>query len=224
MPAEPSVKGTVFRGVAEDVKRLREEGRLRDAELESELPAGDRAVLEDKLLDAAWYSMATYARLLDLLCRREGGGSLRYYRDRGARNAERLIQAGLYSQLSFLGRFQEEASRTASASPASFVESYRSNLRRVVSMAGSIYSTGRWSVEVDPDDSERIAIRIDEAQPYSEGMRYAIEGFLNACARAVRPDLQRLFETERPTRDRIRIRMTRRIPELYASAEASAGR
>lgn len=223
MPAEPSVKGTVFRGVVEDVRQLREEGRLRDGELESELPAEDRAILEDKVLDAAWYPIATYGRLLDLLCRRTGGGSLRYYHERGARNAERLIRAGLYSQLAFLERWKDEQERTRSARRAAMVSSFAASLRRVVSMAGSIYSVGRWSVAEDPDDADRVVIEIEEAADYSEGMRYAIEGFLNACGRAVRPEVPRLFVTERPGPDRIRIRMSQAIPELYAPNDAEKG-
>ena len=42
-------------------------------------------------------------------------------------------------------------------------------------------------------------------------------------ARAVREELRTLFETDRPASDRIRIRMTWRIPELYASGEGDRG-
>lgn len=221
MPAEPSVKGTVFRGVVEDVRQLVERGRMRAEELESELPARDRAILDDKVLDAAWYPMETYARLMDLLCRREGGGRERYYQQRGARTAERLIEAGLYSQLSFLGRFEEDAQSVGAPDSRAAIDGYIARLRRVVSMAGSIYSSGRWIVEVDPDDAQRVVIEIHDAGAYSEGVRHAIEGFLNACARAVREELRTLFETDRPASDRIRIRMTWRIPEIYASRQGS---
>lgn len=223
MPAEPSIKGTIFRGVVEDVRRLLEAGRLRAEELEAELPARDRALLEDKILDATWYPMETYARLTDLLCRREGAGRVRYYQERGERSAQRLIEGGLYSQLQFLGRWQEDERRGSAPTAEAMLASYASKLRRVVSMAGSIYSVGRWSVVADPEDAQRLAVEIEEARAYSEGMRYAIEGFLNACARSVRPELRRLFVTERPEPERIRVRMTRSVPELYATAGDSPG-
>lgn len=217
--AEPSIKGSVFRGVVEDLRRLRDEGGVSQAELERELAPEDRQLLEGRVLDASWYPIACYVRMTDLLCAKAGGG-VDTYVARGEASARRLLEAGLYSQLEFLKRWREEERAGPEGAPQAMRSLFTSKLKLVVSMAGAIYNVGRWSVEPEPDDAMRVRIVIDEAGDYSEGMRYAIQGFLDACTRAVRPDLDGLFRTERPAPDRIVIAMTLGIEALYAPRAA----
>jgi len=70
-------------------------------------------------------------------------------------------------------------------------------------------------VEPDPDRADCARIEILDAAAYSEGMRYAIEGFLNECVRAVRGNTKPLFQSEQVARDHIRIRMTQSIADFY---------
>lgn len=218
--AEPSIKGSVFRGVVEDLCRHRDEGRVRPEEIEAELTTRDRAFLDETPHDGSWYPIATYARMTDLLCAKVGGGRVDYYLERGARSAKRLLAAGLYSQLDFLSRWREQERGGAGGTPEAMLALYTSKLKLVVSLAGAIYNVGRWEVAPDPRDAHRACIVIRDADSYSEGMRYAIQGFLNECTRAVRPDVDELFRTERPARDRIVVEMTMGVEALYAPQAA----
>lgn len=205
---EPSIKGTIFGPVAEEIQALREQGRIADDELTAALEARDLELLEEKTLVASWYPMATYARYLDLLCRTEGRGDPRYFEQRGSMSARRLMDSGLYSQLDLLGSITDEPERVGEDATARALRAYRSKLSVVLSLAGSIYNVGRWKVIDDDAHPDRVAIEIREAEAYSDGMAGAIVGFLDECARAVTTRLQKLYEYERPTRDRIVIHMT----------------
>lgn len=218
--AEPSIKGSIFRGVVEDVLRYRDEGRIAPDQIEAALEPRDLEILEAKILDASWYPIPTYARLLELLCRTVGGGRRSYYVERGEGSAQRLLDAGMYSQLDLLGRWDKGEQRGALEDEARIeraMQAYESKLKLVVSLAGAIYNVGRWTVGRDPEVPTRSCIDIHEASAYSEGMQLAIEGFLNRCARVVkrREPLRQLFRSERPAADHIRIRMTMDVPELF---------
>lgn len=217
----PSIKGSIFRGVVEEIRQLRESGRLGEAQLEGGLDETDLELLDQKILDASWYPMESYGRMLDLLCRHVGGGRPAYYAERGAANARRLMDAGMYSQLDLLERWRKDEEGVDPDRDAErLVSAYQSKLRLVVSLAGSIYNTGRWRVVPDPQHPRRVLIEIDDAGAYTDGMRYAIEGFLNECAKTVRHGIGALYATERPDPATIRIRMNVDLPELYKQVPA----
>ncbi|MDX1648975.1 MAG: hypothetical protein R3263_03895 [Myxococcota bacterium] len=217
----PSIKGSIFRGVVEEIRQLRDGGRLSEAQLEGGLAESDLELLDQKILDASWYPTESYARMLDLLCRHVGGGRPGYYAERGAANARRLMDAGMYSQLDLLDRWRKDEEGVDPDRDAQrLVSAYQSKLKLVVSLAGSIYNTGRWRVEQDPEHPHRVIIEIADAGAYTDGMRYAIEGFLNECARTVRHGIGALYVTDRPDPATIRIRMTEDLPELYRRASA----
>jgi hypothetical protein len=209
---EPSIKGTIFGPVAEEIQALHESGRLGEDELAAALEAKDIALLDAKTTVASWYPIETYARYLDLLCRLEGGGSPRYFEKRGNMSARRLMDAGLYTQLDLLGSIADEPVRIGEDAERRALRAYRSKLAVVLSLAGSIYNVGRWKVIEDEQHPGRAAIEIREASAYSDGMAGAIVGFLDECARAVSRKIQKLYRFERPDRDRIVIRMLR---DLY---------
>lgn len=212
----PSIKGSILRGVVEEIGQLRERGVLDEARLEAGLEAADLGLLDQKILDASWYPLDSYGRMLELLCRHVGGGRPSYFVERGAANARRLMDAGMYSQLDLLGRWHRESQEATAADVQRLVADYRSKLKLVVSLAGAIYNTGRWTVADDPDHPQRVRIEITEAEAYTEGMRLAIEGFLNECARTVRDRIGELYRTERVAPGTIRIRMNVDLSELYA--------
>src|SRR5262245_53084124 len=97
--AVPSIKGSAFLSVVEDLKGLVASGRIRRPELEIRLRASDLRILDDKVLPGLWYPLDTYRRLTEILLEIEGGGKPEYVVRRGARAAERLFAAGLYLQL-----------------------------------------------------------------------------------------------------------------------------
>ncbi len=207
--AEPSIKGTIFGPVAEEIQALVASGRIGDDELATALEAKDIELLEAKTLVASWYPIDTYARYLDLLCRKEGRGDPHYYEQRGSMSARRLMDAGLYSQLDLLGSIADEPERVGEGAEQRALRAYRSKLAVVLSLAGSIYNVGRWKAIDDPEHPGRVAIEIQDATAYSDGMVGAIVGFLDECARAVSSKTKKLYRYERSRPDRIVIRMLR---------------
>jgi hypothetical protein len=212
--ARASVKGTLIGAVIENLIRLRDAGRVADEELELRLEAEEFALLGSKINSAGWYPMASYTRFLELLGDIEGDGSPDYFVERGRANARHLMDAGLYEQLSFIGRWTQSV-RGGSVDESSAIASFASKLKLAVSLATSLYNVGRWLVEPDEEHPGRVWIAIREAGDYSEPMRLAAEGFLNECA----SDRSRvggadLYRSERPRPDLILFRMNRDIADL----------
>jgi len=209
----PSIKGTIFQGVIDDLTRLKQEGRVTDAQIEAALSSEELAYLEHEVNAVSWYPLDSYTRFSVLLCQIEGDGKDSYYVERGHRSARRLIDAGLYQQLAFLNRWSGSTGR--GESQESMVANYSRSLKLVVSMSASIYNSGEWCVEADSEYPDRVCIAIRNAHHYSDPMRFAAEGFLNECALTARPDLADLFRSERVAEDLIHIKMTRDIKGLY---------
>ncbi len=214
MSAVPSIKGSMFVSVMEDVNKLLARKTISRDELGRRLRPADLALLDETVLVSKWYPMESYARLTDFLCEVEGADRRTYFRKRGANNAKRLVDNGMYSQLEFLKRWDRGSGR---GDVAARLDAYIRSLQRVVTLAKLIYNTNDWVVEKDPDLSSRARIEILDAAPYSEGMRFAIEGFFNECARAVRGTSEDLFASARVAPSHIRISMTRSVIDLFGA-------
>jgi hypothetical protein len=212
-----SVKGSVVTSVVEDLAALHSAGRLAAERIEAALEADEIALLEEKIHSAGWYPMATYTRMLELLCSAESGSSPGWFTERGRRNARRLMDAGLYQQLAFIDRWVEDPEAVSVGHDV--VLSFVRNAKLVATLAGSIYNVGRWTVIADPDCAKRCRIDVERAADYSEPMRFAAEGFLNECSRPREGDRPRpdLFRSERAARDLIRFHMTMDIEALRQS-------
>jgi len=209
----PSIKGTIFQGVIDDLARLRGEGRVSDAQIETGLIPEDLVYLENEINASGWYPLESYTRFSEFLCQIEGEGKDSYYVERGHRSARRLVDGGLYQQLAFLERWTESSKR--GDSEESLIANYARNLKLVVSMAASIYNSNQWVVEPDTACPGRFRIAIRNACHFSDPMRLAAEGFLNECTATARPDILDLFRSERAGEDLIYIRMTRDVMSLY---------
>jgi len=212
--AVPSIKGSVFKGVIDDLARLQKEGRVSQETVDTQLAAEDLAFLESEVSPAAWYPMESYGRLMQLLGEIEGAGKDAYFVERGRASARRLVEGGLYQQLAFLSRW-EQAIGTDRGNQSAVIAGFARNLRMVSSLASAIYNVGKWEIEPDPDHPGRVSIAVREARAYTEPMRLAIEGFLNECTRAAREEIDDLFASERPSPDLMLLRMTRDIMDLY---------
>jgi len=210
---EPSIKGSIFKGVIDDFVRLQREGRISQEEVDARLATEDLALLECEITASAWYPIESYGRLMDLLGEIEGGGKDAYFVERGRGSARRLLESGLYQQLSFLSRWDNTLGSAGSDLSAEIAD-YARNLRMVTSLASAIYNVGKWAVEPDTEHPGRVCIAVREAHAYTDPMRLAIEGFLNECARAARDHLAHLHISERPAPDLMLFRMTRDITDL----------
>ena len=168
---EPRIKGSAIGQLVEDVRRLRDAGRIEADELSVRLDPAALELLERKPQPALWYPIESYQRLTDVLWELEGRRSPDYLRRRGAATAERLIQAGLYAQLSALER------------SAQGVAEYLKLTRRVATLMGAIYDFARITVGVDPRQPRRIVLEVDDGGYFSEAIRLVIEGFFTRIAR-----------------------------------------
>jgi len=147
--AEPSIKGSVFKGVTDDLARLQEEGRIPQEVSDARLAAEDLAFLEGEISPAAWYPMESYGRFMQLVGEIEGAGKDSYFVERGRASARRLMEGGLYQQLAFLSRWETPSG--SDGGDQLVIAAYARNLRMVSSLASAIYNVGKWEVEPDPD-------------------------------------------------------------------------
>jgi len=213
-----SVKGSIVGGVVEDLLVHRRSGRLCEDALEASLEAADVKLLDDKPTASAWVPMASYTRLLELLYAVEGHGQdrERYFEQRGARNAQRLFEAGLYQQLSFVDRWARDATDGRSGERA--IAAFGRNLKLVLTLSSSIYEGGVWSVTADPDHASRFRVVVEDAADYSRPMRWAAQGFLNECARPRDGHRRDLFLGDLAAPDRFLFRMSMDIDEMRPKA------
>jgi hypothetical protein len=205
MPTVPSIKGSVFAVLVEDIQKLLGAKRLKQDELKRWLNPKDLAYLESPVQPFEWYDIRAYARMSELLRDVEGGGSNEYLRRRGARNAKRLLEAGLYQQLEYTHRtlFSRESEKNAR------FEAFGRDLGRLTTISSSILNFGRTQHKPDPDRKMRWLIEVTQAKAYPEALVWASDGFTNEMARQHNtPDL---WVWERPEPERIVWHMTREL-------------
>jgi len=97
-----AIKGTAFESATADLHRLIDENAVSREEVEARLEPGDVVLLDSKIMAASWYSIDSYARMIEILRDVEGGGEDAYLVERGRVGAERIAATGIYSQLSRL--------------------------------------------------------------------------------------------------------------------------
>jgi hypothetical protein len=171
----PSIKGTAFQSVVEDLRGLVAAGRIGRAELAARLPADDLRTLEEKILPGSWYPLATYRRMTELLMEVEGGGRPEYVVRRGARAAERLFAAGLYLQL--------ERGEEIGAGKRKRGEGWTEREGNLVaSLSGAIFNVSRWRFSIDPHDAMVHRIEASEAAELPDVACHAAQGFVEYTA------------------------------------------
>ena len=193
--AVPSIKGTAFQSVVDDLRGLIDAGRLPRAELEVRLEAEDLRLLEEKVLPGLWYPLTSYRRLTELLMRIEGGGRIDYVVARGARAAERLFAGGLYQQL-VRG---DEIGASKRAKSERWTE-HEANL--MTSLASAIFNVSRWRFVADPAAPGTSRIEVSEAKALPEVSRWAAQGFVEYTSSRLAGVPTRVT-SERPDPDRI---------------------
>jgi hypothetical protein len=203
MGSIPSIKGSVFSGVVEDVKKLLESGLASSREAIRWLQPQDFALLDEPVVITRWYDIKSYTRMNELLRDVEGGGSNEYLRTLGRQTANRLLEGGLYSQLEYLNR-AEVASATDG--PARFA-AFGRDLRLLTTISASILNFSRWASLPDTERKGRYRIEVTEARDFPEVLAWRSDGFVNQMA-TVHGDPD-LWSWERVGADRIVFRMIR---------------
>jgi hypothetical protein len=183
----PSIKGSAFQSVLEDVKRLIDEDRLEPSDLELSLSEKDRGFLDAVVTPLAWFPMATYGRMLELLAREEGGGDpVRYLCERGATAAERMLSGTYESFAVAKGTWGLRVGQT------------------MMGIGKLLYNFTAWTFR--PAGGDVYEIEVSEARDYPDTARYAAQGFLRRFAeRAAGVPMQ--VQSTRPTPDRIVFRI-----------------
>lgn len=203
MSDAPSIKGSVFAGVVEDVNKSLARGAVSREELGRWLQPGDVELLGRKIMPADWYDIRAYTRMNEMLREIEGGGSNKYLVDLGRTTARRLLGAGLYQQLRYLHRTQFQEMRDERAR----FEAFGQDLRLLTTISGSILNFSRWQVKPDPREELRYVIEVSEAHDFPEVLAWRSDGFVNEMAtQHGEPDL---WAWTRPTTDLIVFQMKR---------------
>jgi len=183
----PSIKGSAFRSVREDVKRLVDQGRIDPEELLSFLSDKDRELLDTVITPVSWVPIETYAHMLELLALEEGGNdTIRYLRDRGARAAEQLLSGTYQSFAAEPGTWGRHVGET------------------MMGMGKLLYNFSDWSFHAETDDV--CEIRVTDALHFPDPARFTAEGFLKWFAEHA-ADRPMRVESSRPSPDRVVIRL-----------------
>jgi hypothetical protein len=198
----PSVKGTVFVGVVEAVKKLMADGKATRKDAERFLEPADLTLLDEKLSISSWYDIRTYDRFNRMLRDIAGSGDDNYMRELGRESARRLGQAGTYSQLEYVTRTQ----MAALEDPKQRFEAFARDLRLMQSITGSIYNFIEWSLEPEPGHQYRYRIVWKNCAALSDLNCLRAEGFMNEMG-AVN-DHPNLWKFERKGKDVVIFRMT----------------
>ncbi len=184
----PSIKGTAYNSIHDDLHRMLDDGRVSQDELEARLSREELELFESKVLATKWYPIETYRKLLALVAQKDAKGAAdEYLVERGWRAAERLAQAGIYRQLG--------ADEGAGKSWGARV----SNL--VTKISGLLYNFTRWSVD-EPENAKLIHVTVDEAKDFGDECRYTAQGFV-AFAATLMAGAPVKITSARPTPDRI---------------------
>jgi len=181
----PSIKGTAFLSAHDDVNALLERGAVSRDEIEVTLEAEDLRLLDEKILPSTWYPIATYDRLLRLLCDKEANGRVQpYLIARGEKAGDRIAATGIYQQL---GTNTEALGvRTG---------------RVVVTVAGLIFNFTSWHFEREGATIGHFSIRVEEATDFPEVARFTTQGFIqNASTRIVGRPMRATSERPLPSR------------------------
>jgi hypothetical protein len=205
MSSVPSIKGSVFARVVEDVLKALDNAGLSRSDAAKWLDPAALALLDQTITVAGWYDIRSYDRMNALLLELEGGGSHEYLREQGRNTARRLLDGGLYAQLEYLQRTQV-AKQTEQRNR---FEAFGRDLRLLTSLSASILNFSRWSARPDRAKKYRYLIDVTDAAAVPESLCWRSEGFVNGMASVHGgPDL---WSWTRPAKDHIVFHMVRSV-------------
>lgn len=199
----PSVKGVLFAADVEDVQKLLAEGLISHAELERRLDAAALQSLERPVAPASWYDIRIAKQLVELLADVEGVNKEKFLIDRGARNAERMFEVGLYQQLDYLQRSKSRQATDAAAK----VVAYGRDLKLLATLSAACFNFTKWSVRPDPHHESRFVIDVRDALDFPDVHCWCTLGYMNWMA--VRHHGGDMWKWRRETTDHVVFTMTR---------------
>jgi len=205
MATIPSIKGSVFAGHAEILKKYLDTHPMDPATLESRFEPGDLKLVSGPITAATWYDIRIYTRILEFLRDYEGNGSNQYLVNSGMRSAENLIRSGTYQQMDYLRRTQVNAK---SSERDRFV-AFGRDLRLLMTVTQSLLNFASNELIEDPNHELRYIMQRSDAEHYPEVLCWTTQGFCNRmAAEHGNPDL---WFWERPRLDLVWFRMNRSV-------------
>ena len=177
----PSVKGTIFQAVVNELNGYLSDGVIQRDELAARCKPDDLAYLDQEIGIASWYPIETYGRYLRFLCNRFGGGRREYLMEGGRQSAQRVIDMGVYGQLD--DRTERWGNRVG---------------RILVTLGGSFYNFGSWTwVGMENEEGFRIEVQGVAAMPEEAAAR--AHGFIERLtSRASGRPVQLEFHRPKP--------------------------
>jgi hypothetical protein len=163
---EPSVNGTIFSKLVNELNQLLADGRLDPAAVKRELKPAELDYLDAELGIASWYPADTYCRMLRLYASAAPGNPREYLIESGRNSARRVIALGLYSQLDDRteARWEDRVGRV------------------LVTLSGSFFSFGRWEWLGLEAEGEGFCIGVRDAGAFSTELILRIQGFVEQLA------------------------------------------
>lgn len=177
MASGACVKGTIFQNVIHEIHDNLGRGVISPSDLEAGCKPEDLEFLDHDVAIASWYPVDTYGRFLRVLCDRVGGGRREFLVESGRASARRVIEMGVYSQLS------------------DHTERWEHRVGRIlVTLSGSFYNFGEWAWIGLDNAAFRIEVRGCAALPEEAALR--AWGFVElltcrAAGRTVRVEYER---------------------------------
>ncbi len=213
--SKPAVKGSVLAGIAEEVRALRDAGRLGPADLERRLGAEGVACLDSEIQLAQWYPIAVYGAMRELLRDLEGGGRDEYTMEAAAETARRLISSNIYAQLDYLKRWKEYVPlQDPKADAEARHELFRQQLTRVSTLYNSMFSFSTTRITADPDFANRFQLEYRDGGVMPRDGRLAVVGFWNELSRHWSPERRDGLWYKVDRLDHYVLRMTRDIADV----------
>jgi len=205
MASKGRIKGSVFGPRVEELSKGLEDGSIDRSRFEQRFDAAERALLAKPTLDASWYDVALYGRLLEFLRDEIGGGKVDYLVGCGRATAERLLAAGIHQQFDYLKRTQHQKREAAEERSAAFGR----DLRLLATITGSILDFAKTEIVADPEHPLRWMIVHSEADAFPDALCWSSQGFSSRMAEE-HGDMN-LWSWDRPSKGVVRFRMSKDV-------------
>ena len=200
----PSIKGSVFQSVVDEVSKRLADGTILERDAKRWLEPDDFELLDAMIVSSAWYPVAAYDRMNQLLLEVVYAGDPQGLREGGRQTARRLIDsAGFYAQLEYLQHTEVARAK----SPHERYEAFGRDLVLLSTLQQSILNFSRYEPRPDPKHPRRWIIEVIDALDFPEVLCWRADGLINEMAQTHGED--DLWTWERVAPDRICWSMTR---------------
>ncbi len=175
--ASAAIKGSAMASIVGDVRSLESRGGISPATLEDHLQPEDMELLRSELEPTAWYSLASYGRMLELLFEIEGQGDAAYLQKRGRTVAQRFAESGLHPQMAVVDRVDVAAQN----------QHLLKYVNLIVSIFGSMFTVG--DLRAREEAKDMIVLDVNGAQELPPLLGDVILGMIQHTSERIHPYL-----------------------------------